>query len=105
MIRIRFDTKRIVPDFVQRMLQHLRVAGVLVDFARTTAGQYNVSLGRLRSAEIPVPPLNEQERVVGELDALQAEVDALKHVQAETAAELDALLPAILDRAFKGALV
>ncbi len=36
------------------------------------------------------------------LDALQVEVDALKRLQAETAAELDALLPSILDRAFKG---
>jgi type I restriction enzyme, S subunit len=35
---------------------------------------------------------------------LQAEVRALKRLQAETAAELDALLPAILDRAFKGEL-
>jgi len=34
-------------------------------------------------------------------DTLQAAVDALKRVQAETAADLDALLPAILDRAFK----
>ncbi len=33
-----------------------------------------------------------------------AEVDALKRLQAEIAAELDALLPAILDRAFKGEL-
>jgi type I restriction enzyme S subunit len=41
---------------------------------------------------------------VAEHDALQAEVDALKRLQAETAAELDALLPAILDRAFKGEL-
>jgi type I restriction enzyme S subunit len=39
-----------------------------------------------------------------ELDALQAEVDALKRLHAETAAELDALLPALLDRAFKGEL-
>ena len=46
----------------------------------------------------------EQRRIVAELDALQAEVDALKRLQAETAAELDALLPAILDRAFKGEL-
>jgi len=30
-----------------------------------------------------------------------AEVDALKRLQAETAAELDALLPAILNKAFK----
>jgi hypothetical protein len=36
-----------------------------------------------------------QRQNVAELDALQAEVDALKRLQAETAAELDALLPAI----------
>ena len=104
MIRLRFDRDRIAPDYAQRMMQHLRVAGVLVDFARTTAGQFNVSLGRLRAAEIPVPPLAEQRRIVAELDALQAEVDALKRLQVETAAELDALLPAILDKAFKGEL-
>jgi type I restriction enzyme S subunit len=39
-----------------------------------------------------------------ELDTLQAKVDALKRLQAKTAAALDALLPAILDRAFKGEL-
>lgn len=38
------------------------------------------------------------------LPVLQAEVDALKLLQAETTAELDALLPAILGRAFKGEL-
>jgi type I restriction enzyme S subunit len=43
-------------------------------------------------------------RIVVRLDALQTEVDALKRLQAETAVELDALLPAILDRAFKGEL-
>jgi type I restriction enzyme S subunit len=35
---------------------------------------------------------------------VQAEVDALKRLQAESATELDALLPAVLDRAFKGEL-
>jgi type I restriction enzyme, S subunit len=38
------------------------------------------------------------------LRKVRAEVDALKRLQAETAAELDALLPAILDKAFKGEL-
>jgi type I restriction enzyme S subunit len=104
LIRLRFDSKRIEPDYAQRMLHRLRVDGSLVDFARTTAGQYNVSLGRLRTARIPVPTLPEQRRVVAELDALQAKVDALKRLQAETAAELDALLPSILDKAFKGEL-
>jgi restriction endonuclease S subunit len=57
---------------------------------------------RLGAFEISVPPLPEQRRIVAELDALQAEMDSLKRLQAETAAELDALLPSILDKAFNG---
>jgi len=49
---------------------------------------------------IPVPEYSKQVW----FDSLCAEVDALKRLQAETAVELDALLPAILDRAFKGEL-
>lgn len=37
-------------------------------------------------------------------DSICTKVDALKRLQAETAAELDAMLPAILDRAFRGEL-
>jgi len=46
--------------------------------------------------------MNHQRRILAELDAFQAEVEALTRLHAETAAELAALLPAILDRAFKG---
>ena len=35
---------------------------------------------------------------------LQAQVDALKKLQAETATELDAFLPSVLDKAFSGNL-
>jgi hypothetical protein len=40
----------------------------------------------------------------GNWNLTQVQVDALKRLQAETAAELDALLPTILDEAFKGEL-
>ena len=59
---------------------------------------------RIGAFEISIPPLAEQRQIVTELDALQAEIDALKRLQAESAAELEALLPAALDRAFKGEL-
>jgi type I restriction enzyme S subunit len=104
LIRLRFNTSKLVPEFAQIGLRHLRRSGALVDLARTTAGQYNVSLGRLRGAALPIPPLPTQYRVVAELDALQAKVDSIKTLQTETAAELDAMLPAILDKAFKGEL-
>ncbi len=58
----------------------------------------------LSKLQIPVPSLPEQRRIVAYLDNLQAKVDALKHLQTETAAELDALLPSLLDKAFKGEL-
>jgi type I restriction enzyme S subunit len=68
------------------------------------AAHPHVNLKDIRVFGVPVPPLPEQRRIVAELDALQAEVDALKRLQTDTAAELDALLLSILDTAFKGEL-
>ncbi len=70
---------------------------------------HNLLLPRLRTAllesiPIPLPPLDEQRHIVAYLDGLQAKVDALKQLQAQTQAELDALLPSVLDRAFRGEL-
>src|SRR5439155_23634475 len=59
---------------------------------------------QIETFQIPLPSLAEQHRIVAYLDDLQAKVDSLKQVQAETSAELDALLPSILDKAFKGEL-
>lgn len=54
--------------------------------------------------EILYPLKGEQRRIVAYLDDLQAKVDSMKRLQAETAAELDAMLPSVLDKAFKGDL-
>ena len=64
----------------------------------------HIVLREIRAFPVPLPPLDEQRRIVAELDALQAKVDAVKALQTETAAELDAMLPAMLDKAFKGEL-
>lgn len=63
-----------------------------------------LNLADLKQVPVPLPPLPEQRRIVTYLDNLQTKVDALKALQAQTSAELDALLPSILDRAFKGEL-
>jgi len=67
-------------------------------------GQPNLNTEMTRQMAVSVPPLSVQHHIVAYLDGLQAKVDALKKLQAETAAELAALLPSILDKAFKGEL-
>jgi len=66
--------------------------------------QPNWNSGMIKRIEISLISLDEQRRIVAYLDGLQAEVDALKRLQADTAAELDALLPSLLDQAFRGEL-
>lgn len=50
--------------------------------------------------ELPMPRIEEQSYAL----PVFAKLERLKHFQAETAAELDALLPSILDKAFRGEL-
>lgn len=45
-----------------------------------------------------------EQRRLAYLDGLQAQVSALRAAQAETERELSALMPSVLDRAFKGEL-
>lgn len=100
-IRIRPDQQRVLPEFLNSFLNSPAGQDAVQSQSRTSSGLRSLSVGRIKSISVPVPPLAEQRRIVAELDALQTEVDALKRLQAETAAELDALLPAILDKAFK----
>ncbi len=58
----------------------------------------------IKNIKIALPPIDEQRRIVARLDELQAQVDRLKKHQVRTAEELDALLPSVLDRAFRGQL-
>jgi type I restriction enzyme S subunit len=101
---LRPDTRRILPGFfLHQLLSPLVQEEQIWPLSKGSASPH-LNIGALRRFSLRLPQLAEQRRIVAELDALQAEVDALKHLQAETAAELDALLPAILDRAFKGEL-
>jgi len=66
--------------------------------------QKNINLEILTSLSVPFLQLSEQEQIVDYLNDLQSKVDSMKRMQSETSAELHALLPSILDKAFKGEL-
>lgn len=59
---------------------------------------------RIGEFEISFPPLPEQRRISEYLDGLQSKINSLRNLQSETEQELNALLPSVLDKAFKGEL-
>ena len=61
-------------------------------------------LREIRDLTIPVPSLEEQIRIVADLDEFQAKINSLEDLQKETSKELDALMPSILSKAFSGGL-
>lgn len=69
---------------------------------RTTFSE--VKRSRLRTFKIPLPPFEEQKRIVKYLNKVEKTVESLKKLQQETEEELEKLVPAILDKAFKGRL-
>ena len=48
--------------------------------------------------------MNEQRCIVAYLDSVQARLASLWQLQSQTQEELEALLPSLLDKAFKGEL-
>jgi type I restriction enzyme, S subunit len=104
LMRLRADPQKMSPDFLVFALSTKSVRGQIEELGKTTAGNIGISGTNAKSFVVPVPPLAQQRRIVAELDRLQASVETLRRVQDATSAELNALLPSILDRAFKGDL-
>ncbi len=101
---LRPNAERILPRFFLHQLLSPQIQEDQIAPLSKGSASPHLNIGTLRRFNLVLPPLPEQRRIVAELDALQSEVEALKRLQAETATELDALLPAILDHAFKGEL-
>ena len=104
LMRLRPDRSKMLPDFLVFALSARTVRDQIEAIGKTTAGNIGISGGNAKSFLIPLPPVSSQGQIVLKLEALQAEVDAVRRLQVQTAGELDALLPAVLDRAFKSEL-
>lgn len=103
-MRIRVDCKKILPEYAAIVLNSRVIRDYYLKTLKQQCGMATLNQGHVRAIPIHLPPLNEQQRITGYLKSLQSKLDAIKRHQAETAAELDALLPSILERVFRGEL-
>lgn len=100
---LKLDRQQMLSNFVWHMLRS-RTVFAQTWSSTTGSAQPTVPLRAIRELPIPVPPLCEQHEIAVGLDALQAQVDAVKKLQSETSGQLDALLPSFLDKALNGNL-
>ena len=103
-IQVPLDNRIILPEFFVAWWNSRIMRNTIEEAAKTTSGIWKINQGHIASFSIPVPGLDEQNRLIAYLDGMQFKLDALKRLQAQTAAELDSLLPAILERAFRSEL-
>ena len=95
-------TTELTHDFLAYSLAYGQFQDRLSEISRSAQAGFNKA--DLKDVKIPLPPPDEQKRIVAYLGAVQDKVTALKTLQAATSAELDALMPSILDKAFRGEL-
>jgi type I restriction enzyme S subunit len=103
-IRVALDSNHIDPRFLHWTIRSSSDIETYLQSKIRGATREGVNSKIVSGLPCRVPSLAEQRCIVAYLDGLQTKVDALKRLQTETAAELYAMLPAILDRAFKGEL-
>ena len=101
---LRPNPEIVLPKFLlfQLMSPHIFEEQILPRAKGSASPHLNI--GSLRKFKFLLPPLGEQRRIVAYLDNVQARLVSLRELQSATREELSALLPSVLDRAFKGEL-
>lgn len=103
-MQLRPNEQKVLPRYLlHQWLSPLIQEDQISEMMKGSASPH-LNIGSLKKFQVVVPPLEEQSRIVDYLDGLQSKVEQFKQLQAQTAAELDALLPSILDKAFQGDL-
>jgi type I restriction enzyme S subunit len=91
----------VIPEFIYWSLEFFKQ--IALDEAKQTT-QPNINLKILNKLKIPLPSIEVQKEIVSYLDDVRLKVDQITQLRENALKEFDALLPAILDKAFKGEL-
>lgn len=101
---VRLDRTRFDPDYLIALTRSPYGKAYFQSASKQTTNLATINRRQLGAFPVLDLSLDEQAQFVGYLDGIHTKAEYLQSIQANTSAELDALLPAILDRAFKGEL-
>ncbi|WP_456326381.1 restriction endonuclease subunit S [Palaeococcus sp. (in: euryarchaeotes)] len=98
------DTNSLDRMYLFYILRSKYAREILEDQMLGTTGRQRVPKEAVLKLKIPLPPLEEQQRIVAYLDSISERAQKLVKLYEEREKELEQLFPAILDRAFRGEL-
>lgn len=104
LIRYQLRSDRVVPEWVQAMLGVPRVRAKIEALAASSAGQHNLSLGKLDSLELPVPSMDVQTAGLKQLADLDDRVRWLRSELSGAVSHAGQLRRSVLVAAFSGRL-
>ncbi len=102
---LRSNSEKIIPDYLEFSLRHLRGEGVFSMVAQHAVNQASINQKKLRAIQIAVPRLPEQQEIVRRVEALFSFADRIETRLAAAQKIVERLTPAVLAKAFRGELV
>jgi type I restriction enzyme S subunit len=103
-IRVALDKSKVDPRYIHWTMRTSEDIDKYLSEKIRGATRQGVNSEIVGSLPCRIPALPDQRRIVAYLDGLQAQVAELTAWQDATQVELEVLLPAVLDRAFRGEL-
>lgn len=103
-IRMRNKTADVLPEYVLYYLNSQVGRSVMQERAKTTAGLYNLSAGKVKTIPLAFASLDEQIEIVRILDDLLVKEQQAKEAAEGVLDQIDLIQKAILARAFRGEL-
>ncbi len=100
LIRVKFR-EEVIPEFADLVL---KAPVCQLQLVPQGAAQKNINAKLIERILIPLPPLEEQRRIVAHLEEVEEKVQSLKEGQVQVEAELQRLEHSILNAAFRGEL-
>jgi type I restriction enzyme, S subunit len=102
--RVRTNPSEFDPDFVAAIIGSPYGKTYFQAASKQTTNLASINQRQLKAFRLFRPPLEAQRRFIEQLSTLRAKMDDLTKLQSGTSTELDALMPSILSKAFRGEL-
>ena len=103
-IRMRRKTTDILPEYALHYLNSESGKSIMRKRSKTTAGLFNLSVGKIKTIPLPMPSLDEQSEIIHLIDGLLEKEQQTKEAAEAVLDQIDLMKKSILARAFRGEL-